>query len=181
GWVERGQSQDPSDAGPDEDDEDGPPPSDTRPDTRPPGGGFPGENGRVSEGSGVCDGLESRNGVAAEEPRGTECLARVSEPAPGYVLVTDPADLRMLATAVEGTALVRLDCEPTGLAPRADRVRLLSLCCDTTDGGTVTYVLDCFALDPSPLWEALGGRPVVAHNALFDLGMLARLGFVPGE
>ena len=35
-------------------------------------------------------------------------------------------------------------------------------------------------MNPSPLWEALAERPVVAHNAVFDLGFLAALGFAPG-
>src|SRR5205085_2212389 len=41
------------------------------------------------------------------------------------------------------------------------------------------YVVDCFAVDPSPLWEALDGKTLVLHNAKFDLQFLARLGFVP--
>src|SRR3954468_24327726 len=97
-----------------------------------------------------------------------------------YVLVADPADLPMVATAVEQTALVGLDTETTALDPRAGRVRLLSLACDTIDGGTCAYLVDCFAADPAPLWEALAGRPVVGHNLAFDLQFLARLGFEPG-
>ncbi len=97
-----------------------------------------------------------------------------------YVLVTFPADLPMVVTAVGESALVGLDVETTSLDPRAGRVRLLSLCCDTTDGGTVTYMVDCFAVDPAPLWEALSGVPVVGHNLTFDLQFLTRLGFEPG-
>jgi hypothetical protein len=70
---------------------------------------------------------------------------------PVHVLVTDPADLPMVATAVGESAVVGLDTETTGLDPQSDRVRLLSLCCDTTDGGTVVYLVDCFAVDPAPL------------------------------
>jgi DNA polymerase-1 len=87
----------------------------------------------------------------------------------------------MVSVAVGETALVGLDCETTGLDPRSDRTRLLSLCCDTTDGGTATYVVDCFAVDPAPLWPALASVPVVGHNLAFDLQFLARLGFEPGE
>jgi hypothetical protein len=102
--------------------------------------------------------------------------------APSYVLVTDAANLPMVATAVEQSTLVGLDTETTGLDPRSDRVRLLSVCCDTTDGGTVTYVIDAFALpDLTPLWEALSSVSGVGHNLLFDLQFLARLGFEPGE
>src|SRR5262249_32846022 len=100
---------------------------------------------------------------------------------PAYVLVTDLADLAMVGAAVEQSALVGLDCETTGLDPRADRGRLLALCCDALDGGTVTYLVDCFAVpDPSLLWERLASVPVVGHNLTFDVQFLARLGFVPG-
>jgi DNA polymerase-1 len=102
-------------------------------------------------------------------------------PAVPYVLVTDPAGLAKVVTAVGASAVVGLDTETTGLDPRADRVRLLALCCDTTDGGTVVYLVDCFAVDPAPLWEALRGRPVVGHNLLFDGQFLARRGFEPRE
>jgi DNA polymerase-1 len=105
----------------------------------------------------------------------------MATPAP-YVLVTDPAELAMVAAAVSESALVGLDTETTGLDPRADRVRLLSLACDTIDGGPMIYVVDCFAvLDLNPLWEELRGRPVAGHNLAFDLQFLARLGFEPGD
>src|SRR5262245_64014049 len=51
---------------------------------------------------------------------------------PDAVPVTNAADLPTVATAVSGSSLVGLDIETTGLDPRADRVRLLSLACDTT-------------------------------------------------
>jgi DNA polymerase-1 len=100
---------------------------------------------------------------------------------PAFVLVTDPADLPMVASAVGESSVVGLDCETTGLDPRTDRVRLLSLACDTTDGGTVTYLIDCFAVKGlAPLWESLAAVPVVGHNLAFDLQFLARHGFEPG-
>jgi DNA polymerase-1 len=99
---------------------------------------------------------------------------------PEAVLVTNSADLPMVAMAVSESSQVGVDIETTGLNPRSDRTRLLSLCCDTTDGGTITYLIDCFAVDPAPLWEALASVPVAGHNLLFDLQFLARLGFAPG-
>jgi DNA polymerase III epsilon subunit-like protein len=97
-----------------------------------------------------------------------------------YLLVTRPSDLALVATAIEQSTLVGLDIETSGLNPRTDRIRLLSLCCDTPDGGALTFLVDCLTIDPSPLWDALAAVPVVGHNLLFDLSFLARLGFQPG-
>jgi DNA polymerase-1 len=41
--------------------------------------------------------------------------------------------------------------------------------------------VDCFAADPRPLFPILAEKVLIAHNALFDLGFLSRLGFVPGH
>jgi hypothetical protein len=60
-----------------------------------------------------------------------------------------------------------------------DRIRLLCLATDTVDGGTFVYLIDCFAVDPSALWEALAEKDLVLHNAVFDLGFLARMNFCP--
>jgi DNA polymerase-1 len=101
---------------------------------------------------------------------------------PARVLIADAADLPLVATAIGESSVVGLDTETTGLDPRTDRVRLLSVCCDNTDGGTCTYLIDCFAVtDLSPLWEPLSAAPVVGHHLAFDLQFLARLGFEPGE
>jgi DNA polymerase-1 len=98
---------------------------------------------------------------------------------PPYRLVRDPAELPAVAAALDNTVRVGLDTETTGLDPRSDRVRLLQLAADTIDGGTFAYLVDCNAIDPSPLWEALGGKELVIHNAAFDLAFLARLAFTP--
>jgi DNA polymerase-1 len=123
-----------------------------------------------------------RNGhVEAPIARGHDYdISDQNDKSPPYRLVTAPADLGMVATAIDSTALVGLDCETTGLDPRADRVRLLSLAMETIDGGTFTYVVDCFALDPAPLWDALAANELAIHNAAFDLAFLFRRGFVPG-
>jgi DNA polymerase-1 len=87
----------------------------------------------------------------------------------------------MVLTAVEQSCRIGLDTETTGLDPRTDRLRLLTLACDTIDGGTAVYLVDLFVVDAKPLWQVLATAPIVGHNLAFDLQFLARLGFVPGE
>src|SRR4051794_36791691 len=98
-----------------------------------------------------------------------------------YLSVRSADDLQAVVNAVAESRCVGLDCETTGLDPRADRLRLLSLDCETIDGGRFAYLVDCFACDPRPLWEPLAAAEVVIHHAAFDLGFLGRLGFVPGR
>jgi DNA polymerase-1 len=135
----------------------------------------------VSEVSGVGrDSKTPEQGVEAVVPE-TECRTRVSDARVGHTLVTQAADLPMVIQAAAESSVVGLDLETTGLSPQTDRVRLLSLCCDTMDGGAFTYLVDCFAVtDFAGLWEALASVPVVGHNLLFDLPFLAKLGFEPG-
>jgi len=97
-----------------------------------------------------------------------------------YRLVTDPSGLTMVSLSLDNAATVALDLETTGLNPRTDRIRLLSVATDTTDGEPFAYLIDVVAVDPSPLWPLLAERQLVGHNLLFDLTFLARLGFEAG-
>jgi DNA polymerase-1 len=96
-----------------------------------------------------------------------------------YRFVTDRPALDTVRQALDQTDVVALDTETTGLDPTHDRVRLLSLGVDTLDGGSFAYLIDCQAVDPSPLWADLAGKELVLHNAAFDLAFLHRLGFTP--
>jgi ribonuclease D len=96
-----------------------------------------------------------------------------------HALICRHDDLQMVLSAVEDSATIALDLETTGLNSRSDRVRLLSLAVDTIDGGTFSYLIDCFQIEPKPLLEALAEKELVVHNAQFDLGFLTRLGFAP--
>jgi DNA polymerase-1 len=108
-----------------------------------------------------------------EEPRGDAgCLT--------YRVVQSPDELPAVAAAIDNSTLVGLDLETSGLNPRTDRIRLLCLSLRTINGGTLTYLVDCSAVDPSPLWPALAGKELTIHNASFDLSFLFRRGFVPG-
>ena len=93
-----------------------------------------------------------------------------------YELVTDPDRLAEVAAFLEGAAVVALDLETTGLDPRKDSIRLLSLATEAA-----TYLVDCRSVDPAELFPILAERTVVAHNALFDVGFLTSFGFEPGK
>jgi DNA polymerase I-like protein with 3'-5' exonuclease and polymerase domains len=168
------------------DDGSGATPPDTTPDTTPPGGQKP----RVTEGfvgfvgcRTDIDGGAPTAGPSLQVPEGSVGQA---EPSEGFVddqpfsLVTNAAGLEAVRLALADDALVGLDIETTGLDPRTDRVRLLSLAVPTTDSGVFVHLVDCFAVDPRPLFDALAGCRLVAHNAAFDLSFLMRLGFEPG-
>ena len=71
---------------------------------------------------------------------------------------------------------VALDLETTGLDPRQDKVRLLTLATEQD-----TWIVDCFEVDPRPLFPILAEKKLIIHNALFDLGMLSEMGFELGE
>jgi len=77
---------------------------------------------------------------------------------------------------LEGADLVALDLETTGLDPRKDSIRLLSLATNHA-----TFIVDCQSVDLAGFFPILTEATVVAHNALFDLGFLASLGFEAGK
>jgi DNA polymerase I len=89
-------------------------------------------------------------------------------------LVTTQEQLSGVVADLHDADLLALDLETTGLDPRGDCVRLLSLATKAA-----TYIVDCQRVDPAKLFPILAERTVVAHNALFDLGFLSSLGFEP--
>lgn len=82
-------------------------------------------------------------------------------------LITKPAQVEELAMYLSDLELAAIDIETTGLSPIEDRVRLLSL---HTRGHT--YLIDCFAVDPSPALEVLKDKVLYVHGAEFDLPFL---------
>jgi DNA polymerase-1 len=124
--------------------------------------------------------------TTCEESEGSEGIPTVAvrpaaRPSADHRLVRDADDLGVVQAALGDAEEVGLDTETTGLDPHDDRVRLLSLSVPTIDGGHFAYVLDCFAVDPRPLFGALAEKMLVGHNLSFDLSFLAGLGFTPGE
>jgi DNA polymerase-1 len=91
-------------------------------------------------------------------------------------LVTTQDQLAEVMADLKNVDLVALDLETTGLNPRKDSIRLLSLAAKAA-----TYIVDCQSVDPAVQFPILTEATVIAHNALFDLGFLSFLGFVPGK
>jgi DNA polymerase-1 len=91
-------------------------------------------------------------------------------------LVVDSGEMDQVLDSLESCSAVGIDIETTGLNPRQDRIRLLSL-----SVGDRVYVIDSFAVNPSSLFPALTTKELVGHNLLFDLQFLAQLGFVPAK
>lgn len=100
-------------------------------------------------------------------------------PTPTPLLTTTARGVADIAEVVAGwKGVVALDTETTGLDPLTHRVRLIQVAL-----GDDVAVIDLFAVpDPAalaPLFEALAGKEVVAHNLQFDIRFLAPLGFTP--
>lgn len=95
-----------------------------------------------------------------------------AQPYAGVSPITSEEGLRVLVPKILGAGRVAIDVETTGLDPRKDRIRLISL---ATDHGI--WIIDCFRVDPEPVFPALSDKTLVVHNALFDLVFMRRLGY----
>jgi ribonuclease D len=84
--------------------------------------------------------------------------------------------LQALAEKLQSAERVGLDLETTGLDPRDDQIRIISL---TIPQGT--WLIDCREVDPRPLFTVLADKELVAHNALFELSFLTEMGFELGK
>ncbi len=150
--------------------------------SQPAAGQQPAETDQGSVGS-----VGRRTEEQANEPASHQDQDSVSAPTPPetpgvghpYMLVTDADGLSAVLTALADNELVGLDCETTGLDPRSDRLRLLSVNVEAVEG-SLTYLVDCAAVDPQPLFAALSQTILVTHNGYFDLAFLRQLGFEPG-
>jgi hypothetical protein len=91
-------------------------------------------------------------------------------------IVRTEASLQTLAEELQSAERVALDLETTGLDPREDRVRIISV---TTSQGT--WLIDCFEVDPRLLFPVLAYKTLIMHNGLFDLGFLSEMGFELGK
>ena len=96
-------------------------------------------------------------------------------PAPlPYRLITEHEQAARALGALSDSCLLGLDTETTGLDPIRDRVRLVQI---AVGGGEPVLLIDCFRVPLDGLKEQLGRLRIVAHNAVFDWGMLATARF----
>lgn len=93
-----------------------------------------------------------------------------------YQLVSTPDELIELIRELREVDTVAVDLETVGLNPATLKVRIISV---TTEEGS--WLVDCFAVDPSPLLPALTGKTLIFHNALFDLTVLVLMGLDLGR
>jgi len=89
----------------------------------------------------------------------------------GPPLITTEHELRSVTDEIRSAEVIGIDVETTGLDPRTDRVRLISL--STAEG---SWLIDCFEVDPHPLFEVLGQKKLLMHNGQFDISFLSAMG-----
>ena len=87
-------------------------------------------------------------------------------------LVTSEEGLQAIVPEVRKADVVALDLETTGLDPRRDRTRLLSLATESE-----AWIVDNFSVDIRPLLEILKDKTLLIHNAMHDLLFLRQLGY----
>jgi DNA polymerase I-like protein with 3'-5' exonuclease and polymerase domains len=87
-------------------------------------------------------------------------------------LITTEEGLQAIVPKIQQTEVVALDLETTGLDPRRNRIRLLSL---ATDSGS--WIVDNFSVDVEPLLEILKDKTLAVHNAMHDSLFLRQLGY----
>lgn len=90
----------------------------------------------------------------------------------GHLLVTSEEQLEGIMDKIRTAENLAVDLETTGLNPRKDMIRLISI--STTED---TWLIDCFKVNPSPLFPLLADKKLVMHNGQFDLGFLFAMGF----
>jgi hypothetical protein len=143
-----------------------------------------GEEGLVLEGPPEPPAPASEAGANAEDDAPTQKVNEVTEVTgdervtvdSSVPLITTQEQLDAAVAEIRQAQILALDLETTGLNPREDRARLISLATAQD-----TWLIDCFEVDPRPLFPILAQKTLVIHNAPFDLGFLFEMGFELGE
>jgi DNA polymerase-1 len=135
------------------------------------------EDGKEASQSEDGDGEGGNPALSALVPASEGETAEATQTAPAdevpttaYTLVDNADALAALLPVIAQRQRIAVDTETTGLNIRKDRVRLLQL---ATERGV--FIIDCFHVDPSPLWPVLAGKELVMHNSAFDAAFLASM------
>lgn len=91
-------------------------------------------------------------------------------------MVTHPDQVGPMLEALAAAPVVGMDLETTGLSPRQDRARLVSLAT-----GASAWVVDLATVPAAAVVPHLEDLHLVTHNGKFDLGFLMASGFQPGR
>jgi DNA polymerase-1 len=84
-----------------------------------------------------------------------------------YEYVTSADHLKPVMSRIYEMSPMALDIETTGLNPRTDKVRLISV-----SDGRKAYLLDMFKLPPMDTRAWMSGKEVIGHNLQFEFGFL---------
>jgi DNA polymerase I-like protein with 3'-5' exonuclease and polymerase domains len=104
-------------------------------------------------------------------------VTRAEVPTPESWLIAEPGELDTVLQTLLASSLVAIDTETTGLDPLTNSVRLVQLAAP----GQPVLLVDVGKVDArllAPVFD--GGRSLVAHNAVFDVGFLLHAGINPG-
>jgi hypothetical protein len=93
-----------------------------------------------------------------------------------YQLLSSTDEVNELIHELREVDTVAVDLETVGLNAATLKVRIISI---TTEEGT--WLVDCFAVDPSPLLPTLTGKTLIFHNTPFDLTVLVLMGLDLGR
>lgn len=89
-------------------------------------------------------------------------------------LIQPNTDLWRFKEWASHQSILALDTETTGLDPRKDKIRLL-----TISNGQDTWIVDSRDIPVTCVFEDLYNKTLVGHNLLFDYSFLWQLGFYP--
>lgn len=103
---------------------------------------------------------------------------QAESPPASKAFITSWEGVEDAARAIKHAEWVSLDLEgDLDLRKAKEGIRVLTL-----HSTSETYLIDCWAADPSPVLEAIAGKPLYVHDASTDLAMLLKAyGFEPPE
>jgi len=125
-----------------------------------------------SEAAGRSEMTESELVSAFSDPSSERTTVEVAAALPPHTHVDRSEGLQSVLRALDAAPLIGIDVETTGLNPRHERLRIISVAT-----ATGCWVVDVETVDPAPLLDLLRSKRLVGHFIGFDLAFLAQRGF----